>query len=460
MKYKILFFVILSFSMFSQSFSQQNNDLFDYDFAQFSYDSTSNYFELYYSFHQAALTLKSNDTSHYVEAILHISIKDTATGKPFLNKQWKLEYPVKDSTKMGEKNLVGLINFVLPTGHYRCDVSAYDKFNDKNVKNYSDILNVQPFEKDSLAVSDIQLASRIIQNSPNKSSIFYKNTFEVTPIPSLVFGENIPVVFYYYEVYEHMKGEPKEPLKISTIVANSKGRLFFNKLVDIAGGIPSRVEVGSIPINKFPTDTYRIRIAVIDSTKNIGMASSKRFFVYNPDIKVVDTTNSQQSQVLGSAFGVMSLEECDNIFNEAKYIATSEERDQYSKIHTVEAKRDFLFHFWKKRENNPAIPDYQHYQSYMKRVKEANQKFGSFNRPGWKTDRGRILLIYGEPSEIDRHPNEIDTKPYEIWSYNEIQGGVIFVFADLTGFSDYQLVHSTARGELQDSNWQSRITTN
>jgi GWxTD domain-containing protein len=460
MKYKILFVFILTLMLVSKSFSQLNNDLFDYDFAQFSYDTTSNYFELYYSFHQTALTLKSNDTTSYVEAILKVSINDTTTGKSYLNKEWRLKYPVHDTSKMSGRNLVGEIKFLLPAGYYRSKVSAYDVFNEKNSKTYNDFLVVKPYEKDSLAISNIQLASRILQNSPNKNSLFYKNTFEVTPIPSLVFGQNIPVVFYYYEIYEHMKGNSKGPLKISTVVANSKGSLFFNKMVSISGGIPSRAEVGSIPVYKYPTDTYSMKIAVIDSSRNFGMVASKRFFVYNPGIKVVDTTNPQMSKVLSSAFGVMSEEECDNLYNEAKYIATSEEKDQYSKIHTVNGKRNFLYHFWKNRESNPEIPEYQHYNSYMKRVREANRKYGSFNRAGWKTDRGRVLLIYGEPSEIDRHPNELDTKPYEIWNYNDIQGGVQFVFADLNGFSDYELISSTARGELRDSNWQSRISSN
>ena len=54
---------------------------------------------------------------------------------------------------------------------------------------------------------------------------------------------------------------------------------------------------------------------------------------------------------------------------------------------------------------------------------------------GWKTDRGRVLILYGEPNEIERFPNQMDKKPYEIWHYDDVEGGVIFVFADLSGFS-------------------------
>ena len=459
MKYRLLFFVFLILSLNSKSFSQDNNNLFDFDYAQFAYDSVSNYVELYYSFNQAELTVHPTDSSNVVEGILKVSIVDTSNHKAIVDKQWKLMYPVQDTSKIADKNLVGLLSFALPEGTFKFTVSVVDQFNEKNKKVSSDYLTVKPFDKDSLAISDIQLASRILQNSPNKNSIFYKNTFEVTPIPNLVFGENIPVVFYYYEVYDNFGDKNGSPLKINSVIINSKGKVFFNKSMDISRGIPSRVEVGSVPINKFPTDTYLIRIGILDSLKNKGMLSTKRFFVYNPAVKSIDTATTQSSKILGSMFGLMSTEECDDIFAKSKYIATSNEISQWGKLNTVEGKREFLFDFWKKRDKDNSTQQNGFYQEYMKRVKESNQKYGSLNRPGWKTDRGRVLVTYGEPSEIDRYPNEIDTKPYEIWHYNDIQGGVIFVFADLTGFSDYQLIHSTARGEMRDDNWQSRIAT-
>lgn len=456
MKFKIFFLAVLLLSVFSKSYSQNNPNLFDFDYAQFSYDSTSNYIEFYYSFNQSALTSKSVDSSKFVEGILKISIVDTTTQQFVVNRQWLMKYPVLDTSHTVDKNLVGLLNFVVPKGVYKCIVSVTDQFNEKNKKTISDLILVKPFDLDKIAVSDIQLASRILQNSPNQNSIFYKNTFEVTPIPTLVFGENIPVVFYYYEVYEHSR-ESVTPLKINCIIVNSKGKIYYRNSREISGGIPSRVEVGTVPINKFPTDTYLMRIAVLDSINNTGMTSTKRFFVYNPKVKNIDTAGVQQSSVLSSMFGIMSMEECDDLFAKSKYIATSSELSQYSKIDSVQAKREFLFQFWKKRDEIDGSKHNEYFQDYMKRIQESNQKFGSFNRPGWKTDRGRILITYGEPSEIERFPNEIDTKPYEIWHYNDLQGGVIFVFADLTGFSDYQLINSTARGELRDDNWQQRV---
>jgi hypothetical protein len=65
--------------------------------------------------------------------------------------------------------------------------------------------------------------------------------------------------------------------------------------------------------------------------------------------------------------------------------------------------------------------------------------------------------MYGEPSQVDRFPNENDKRPYEIWGYNELEGGATFVFGDLTGFNDYSLIHSTKRGEISDTNWKKRL---
>jgi len=457
MKFRLFLSLLASVLFLSVSYPQVNSKLFDFDFAQFEYDSASNFVEIYYSFDQSQLTQQKIDNGDYVEGILGVSITDTATNQTIVDKKWMLKYPV-DTSKNRVKSLVGVLSFDVPSGIYKCIVSVDDKFNPKNKNSISDFIRVKPFQRDMIGISDIQLASKIIPNSDNKSSIFYKNTYEVTPIPTLVFGENLPVVFYYCEIYENSDTKTGPPLKLNCILYNSKGRVFYNKTKEILRGVPSRVEVGSIVINKYPTDTYSMRIILLDSLDNLTDASTKRFFVYNPNIKNIDTGETKSVGALASVFGIMNNEECDDNFAKAKYIATGTEISQFSKIDSVGAKREFLYQFWKKRVDNPDADQRVTYQDYMKRVQECNKKFGNMYKPGWKTDRGRVLLVYGEPSEIDRYPNETNTKPYEIWHYNEIQGGVIFVFADLTGFSDYQLVNSTARGEYSDDNWQQRIS--
>jgi len=74
---------------------------------------------------------------------------------------------------------------------------------------------------------------------------------------------------------------------------------------------------------------------------------------------------------------------------------------------------------------------------YFKRVNFANRNFTAFGTEGWLTDRGRILIKFGYPDDIERHPFDMNSKPYEIWRYYNLRK--VFLFVDRTGFGDYRL---------------------
>ncbi len=430
---------------------------FEFDYAQFGFDSSSNYLEIYYSFDQSTLTAASADSILYTKAELSILISDSATGQVIVDKTWSVENPVLSSPNT-RNNLIGLLGFVLSEGSYKCIVNGADALKPGVNKTINEFITVKPFLHHVMSLSDIQLASAIIQDSQNKESIFYKNTYEVTPNPTSVFGEGQPVLFYYSELYNLPQIDVDEGIRLEQLLINSRGQLVNLKRKDLNRVASSRVEVGRIMANKLPTDTYTLILNLIDSISNQGVSSSKRFFIYNPSIVYYDTLQQQISPVLSTQFGAMSEEELDDLFEKASYIATETENDQYEALTTIEGKREFLYNFWKARDDYPADDFNQTYSSYMKRVEESNLKFRSISKEGWKTDRGRIYLIYGEPSEIERYPNQIETRPYEIWNYHNIEGGVFFIFADIFGFSDYQLVHSNKRGEYRDDYWMRRIT--
>ncbi len=305
-------------------------------------------------------------------------------------------------------------------------------------------------------MGDIQLASNIIQESDNTSSIFYKNTFEIMPIPSGIFGENRPVLFYYTELY-NVKSKDNGNLRIDEHVFNSRGQVVNQKSKSISRSLDSRVEVGSVMTYKLPTDTYTLVLSLIDSAANYGISSSKKFFVYNPSVEYVDTFKTQVSNIVLGMFGVMSEEELDDFFAKSRYIASVPEIEKYEVLTSENGKRKFLTNFWKARDEDPSDDMNQYLKDYMRRLKESNIKYKALSKKGWQSDRGRVYLIYGQPSEIDRYPNQTETRPYEIWYYNDIEGRVQFIFGDVTGFSDYILLHSTKRGELRDDGWQRRI---
>lgn len=456
---KKLIFLLVIFTQITL-FPQQKLS-FDFDYARFRYDSASSYVELYYSFPQSELSLNKTDKGNFVHAILHVELKDSATGQVIRNKDWDIKSPVTDTSGASmNRNLIGVIGLVVPNGVYNCIVSGKDAANPKKEKVINELIKVVPFNRENIALSDIQAASNIKQENADTSSIFFKNTLEVVPNPIVVYGEGLPVIYYYSEIYNLNSGNFTNNLLVKAYLLNSKGNTVFERTKEINRNSESRVEVGTIKINKLPTDTYVLMINVIDSLHNFGVNSTKRVFVYNPSVVDSSAGGYANRDVLSSEFSVMNIEECDNLFEESKYIATDQEIKQYKNIDNVEGKREFLFTFWHKRDKNPLTPENEFEKEYMERVKLSNERFANMGRKGMKTDRGRVYIEYGEPDEIDRYPNEQDKKPYEIWQYHQIEGGVIFIFGDVTGFSNYELLHSTKRGELSDDNWQRRIQTN
>jgi len=280
MKYCYLFLILI----FARINYSQDTFEFEFDFAQFSYDSTSNYVEFYYAFKQASLTKIQTDSLIYIKGILHTTIQDSSTGELKVDKDWMISHVLTD-TIVTDKSLIGVIGFILEEGRYKCEITGRDFENPERNRAIIDYINVNPFLKLGMAMGDIQLASNIIQESENTSSIFYKNTYEVLPIPTTTFGENQPILFYYTELY-NLKGIQSESnLRVDQYVINSKAQVVNQKSKEISRSLNSRVEVGTLMVYKLPTDTYTLVISLIDSVSNFGVSSSKKFFVYNPSVE-------------------------------------------------------------------------------------------------------------------------------------------------------------------------------
>jgi GWxTD domain-containing protein len=215
-------------------------------------------------------------------------------------------------------------------------------------------------------------------------------------------------------------------------------------------GVKNAVEVGTTTIVNLSSGKYLYQVRILDSSLRELAIAKKQFYVNNPQVKHVSSPISMKA----AEFLGMTADEMANEFRTAKYLASDPEIKTFSSITNAEGRREFLAKFWSDIESG------QHGQTnftraiYLERVITANQRYHSMGREGWQTDRGRVYLLYAEPDEVERFPSSDNGKPYEIWDYNQIENGVIFVFIDRNGFGDYQLVHSTKRGELQDESWQ------
>jgi GWxTD domain-containing protein len=131
-----------------------------------------------------------------------------------------------------------------------------------------------------------------------------------------------------------------------------------------------------------------------------------------------------------------SVTDLDMAIEQLKYIARDDEASKFKEAKTPEEKMNAFMEFWKKRDPNPSTPRNEKMEEYYARVDYANKHFKHYLE-GWRTDMGMVYIMFGPPNNVERHPFEVDTKPYEIWSYYDINYS--FVFVDLTGFGDYRL---------------------
>lgn len=105
------------------------------------------------------------------------------------------------------------------------------------------------------------------------------------------------------------------------------------------------------------------------------------------------------------------------------YIITDAERKAFKELQTDDERNQFVEQFWLRRDPTPATAENEFKVEHYRRIAYANGHFGSQSSvPGWKTDRGRIYIVFGPPDEIDAHPSGGDqsTTPFQDWRYRYI----------------------------------------
>jgi GWxTD domain-containing protein len=154
-----------------------------------------------------------------------------------------------------------------------------------------------------------------------------------------------------------------------------------------------------------------------------------------------------------------TLKELDNSFKtwlneDVIYIISPEERTAFLQLETNEEREQFIEQFWLRRSSNPDMPDNDFKEEHYRRIAYANEHYAS-GIPGWKTDRGRIYIIWGAPDEIESHPTggtydrpmeegggSTTTYPWERWRYRYLEGiqeNVELEFVDPSGSGEYHL---------------------
>lgn len=146
--------------------------------------------------------------------------------------------------------------------------------------------------------------------------------------------------------------------------------------------------------------------------------------------------------VLSAACKLYNLErklypEYADFLSKVRYIITREERKIFLELPDSE-KPKCIDEFWERRDPTPDTPDNEFKIEYFNRIELATKHFVGEGIPGWLTDRGRIYILFGPPTDRITQPMGVDvsTRCGEIWYY----GNFPVVFSDPTCTGQYRLV--------------------
>ena len=136
------------------------------------------------------------------------------------------------------------------------------------------------------------------------------------------------------------------------------------------------------------------------------------------------------------------------------WIITDEERAAFKQLSNDEERDNFIEAFWQRRDPTPDTEENEYKEEHYRRIAYANEHFAA-GIPGWKSDRGRMYIMYGPADEVDSHPSggtyerpmeegggETSTFPFEDWRYRYLEGigqEVIIEFVDSCMCGDYHM---------------------
>lgn len=332
-----------------------------------------------------------------------VDIRDTLENI-LSEKTWdeKIEAKKYEETSSPKTSNLSQKSFLQLPGRYIISVQLTDH-ETKKVSSIKRNLIVRDFSQSTLSLSDLMLVNRITIENGKKI---------VSPNISGNVGALEDGFFVLFETYQ---SAPVDSALTFVRIYNARHTIvqqdsFYQQL-----GAEKRASFRKVNTTKLIAGEYAVGVEMYPHAGEVAF-STRSFSIH--------------WKGLPSAIGDLDL-----AINQMQYIA---DKDKLDEIRDAEKdkKKELFENFWKKKDPTPNTDRNELMEEYYARVAYANKNFGHYME-GWRTDMGMVYIIFGPPSNVERHPFDLDSKPYEIWLYDEQNRQ--FVFIDASGFGDYRL---------------------
>ncbi len=289
----------------------------------------------------------------------------------------------------------------------KCIVEDLDSKRTVTTEHEIEVLEID----DEVGLSDILLVNEIIETEQGK---------RLVPNVSQSVESMDQVIKFYYEAY----ADEMMDTKIVYSIKDKNENQNYTHTIDKKLSKGTNEIYGSLKYPSFTFGEYELVVKIQDTTGTLISGIGKSFY----------------AKVLGIPRSITDL---DKAIDQMTYIAESSEISTIEDTDTFEDKLNAFLNYWEKKDPTPNTRVNEVMLEYYRRIDFANRNFEAYKNDGWRTDMGMVYVSLGPPDYIDRHPFAIDSKPYEVWDYYNINRR--FVFVDYTGFGDYRLVNRDYR---------------
>lgn len=414
------------------------------DTASFRSSLQNTYQEFYYQIPLGELDFVDRDSLLVDTLKISFALQDSNGARLFAD-TWRAPIIATPMQELKGRFIPSQFDLLLEPGNYQAIMDVEELTTGRTgTARLSFVAN--RFDDSTFALSSVQFASDAHRDTT--ASKFNKNGINILPNPSRTFGIALPMLVFYFEVYNLAADSTFE---ISYRLQDSHGQAIrsFPVKKKYKKGATSSAEIGAVSVAGLTDTLYTLIVSVTDNAT--GHTVQRQASFRNIPIDYKPTQESEVALFINN----LSDEELKLHIRQAKYILTKEELDLLKTLDD-RGKRKAMIEFWDRRDPDPKTAQNEFWRQYMNRVRLANQRYSRGFEPGWLSDRGRILIKYGIPSEIERHPMSIDSRPYEVWFYQQGRG-YRFIFVDESGFNRYRLIYSNMEGEIGDPNWKQII---
>jgi GWxTD domain-containing protein len=329
------------------------------------------------------------------------------------------------------RELQGAFSFHLKNRTYKIHLEAKDFESGKTFVPPEIKVDARFLSKSGLTLSHAIL----VEAKPADTSGGVKEFIPVNHGSSLIIGEDVG---YLFQVFTPDTGAG---LRLTWKV-EEKGEASIDSQQQLGGdsclqwtGVPELVERSGVPLYAIKSSSRHSR-AVFVSFPSRRLEEG----LYSFSVKMQQDTLKQTKAYIFSVIWPgkpRSLSIPNIAVNALRHIATEEQIDQMSSFSRSTAIKAFR-EFWKKKNPDTTSAYNPVMAEYYRRVDEAIRRFSSDNEPtGYRTDRGRIYILFGPPTKMDRllKPN---MPPTEVWTYEKLKRRFIFTDPEKTG--NYSLV--------------------